>query len=139
MIVLDASFLVKLVLEENGSKKARELARSWTKSGKALATVDLALSEALNAIWKHCRKIGDLGWNEAFESVRDLLKIWETLKIYSSKEIAEQAFKLAVEEDITVYDALYVYLARYLRSGLASFDDKLSRIAEKYGVIVYPK
>ncbi len=139
MIVLDASFLVKLILEENGSDKARELVRSWAGSGEPLATIDLALPEALNAVWKHCRKIGDLDREKACEAMEDLLKIWSSLKIYSSEEFAEEAFKLAVEENITVYDSLYIQLARSTRSGLATFDDKLARIATKYAVTIHPK
>ena len=138
MIVLDASFLVKLVLEEEGSGKARGLVRSWARSGEALATIDLALSEALNAIWKHALKIGDLSQGEAADSARDLLKIWAKLRVYSSREVAEEAFRLALEENITVYDALYIQLARSTRAGLATFDGKLSRIAVKRGVAAYP-
>ncbi|MCE4608553.1 MAG: type II toxin-antitoxin system VapC family toxin [Caldisphaeraceae archaeon] len=138
MIVLDTSFLVKLILEEKGSEKARNLARSWAKNGEAQATIDLALPEALNAVWKHTLKVGDLGLNEATDSVRDLLKIWTTLKVYSSKEVAEEAFRLALEENITVYDALYIQLAKFTRAGLTTFDEKLSRIAVKHGIAKYP-
>ncbi len=138
MIVLDASFLVKLVLEEKGSEKARSLARIWARNGETLATIDLALPESLNAIWKHCRKIGDLDTDEAYETIRDLLKLWTTLRIYSSKEVTREAFKLAVEEDITVYDALYIQLAISTRASLATFDEKLAEIATKHGVAVHP-
>ena len=75
MIILDASFLVKLILEENGSDKARELVRSWAGSCEFLATIDLALPEALNAIWKPCRKIGGSNREKACEAMEDLLKI----------------------------------------------------------------
>jgi predicted nucleic acid-binding protein len=138
LIVLDASFLVKLVLEEEGSRKARELARSWAGSGKALLTVDLALPEALNAIWKHALKIGDLSRDEAVESAEDLLKIWDTLKIYASNDLARDALRLALGEGVTVYDALYIQLARATKSSLATFDERLSRIASKHGIPVYP-
>ena len=138
MIVLDASFLVKLVLEENGSENARNLARSWAKGGETLATIDLALPEALNAIWKHSLRIGDLERDEAINSARDLLRVWATLRVYPSKEIAEEAFRLALKEDITVYDALYIQLAKSLRAGLATFDEKLSRIAAKHRIAAYP-
>jgi len=42
LIVLDSSFLVKLVLEENESSKAREMARSWSAIGEVLVTLDIA-------------------------------------------------------------------------------------------------
>ena len=139
MIVLDASFLVKLVLDEEGSKKALNMARLWARSGEALATIDLALPEALNAIWKHTIKIGDLSRDEAADSVRDLLKVWGTLRVRSSKEVAEEAFLLALEEGVTVYDALYIQLAKSAGAGLATFDEKLSRIAAKHSITTYPR
>jgi predicted nucleic acid-binding protein len=138
LIVLDASFLVKLVLEEEGSREARRLARSWAVNGESLVSVDLALPEALNAIWKHALKIQDLNREDAFDSVLDLLKIWSTIKVYSSTEIAEEAFNLALEENITVYDALYIQLAKTKRGSLATFDEKLSKIAEKHNIPIYP-
>ncbi len=138
MIVLDASFLVKLVLEENGSEEARSLARSWAGSGRVLATVDLALPEALNTIWKHSLKIGDLSQDEAIDSAKDLLRIWTTLKVYPSEEVAEEALKLALKEGITAYDALYIQLAKSLRANLATFDKKLSKTAIKHGIATHP-
>ncbi|MCE4611687.1 MAG: type II toxin-antitoxin system VapC family toxin [Desulfurococcales archaeon] len=137
-MVLDASFLVKLVLEEEGSESARALAKSWAIKGEVLGVPDLALPEALNAIWKHTSKIKDIGVEEALNSVKDLLRLWATMKVYSSKDLALEAFKLALKEDITVYDALYIHLARSTGSGLATFDEKLSNVAEKYGITTYP-
>ena len=137
-MVLDASFIVKLVLEEEGSDIARSLARSWMEEGKGLTTIDVALPETLNAIWRHALKIGDLNPNEAIDVARDFLRIWTTIRVYSSREVAEEALKLALEENIAVYDALYIQLARSLRASLATFDGKLSRIALKYGVPTYP-
>ncbi|MCE4629610.1 MAG: type II toxin-antitoxin system VapC family toxin [Desulfurococcales archaeon] len=58
--------------------------------------------------------------------------------MYPSREIAEEAFKLALEEDITVYDALCIQLAKSLGAGLATFDEKLSRIAAKHRMAAYP-
>ena len=136
--MLDASFLAKLVLGEEGSEEARGLARSWARSGEVVATVDLALPEALNTVWKHCLRIGDISRDEAVDIVEDLLKLWRTLRVYPSSKVAREAFALALEEDITVYDALYLQLARAVGGGLATFDKKLSRIAAKYNVPTYP-
>jgi predicted nucleic acid-binding protein len=138
MIVLDASFLAKLVLEEKGSEKARRLVRLWAREGEILATIDLALPEALNVLWKHTKKIGDLDPDKAAESSEDLLKIWAKLKVYPSKEIAKEAIRLALEEEITIYDALYIQLAKTKRAALATFDKKEAAIAEKYEILSYP-
>lgn len=138
MIVLDASFLVKLVLEEDGSERARSLIRTWAREGRSLITVDLALPEALNAIWKHATRIGDLSREEAVNSSRDLLRIWSAMRAYSSENIAAEALKLALDEEITVYDALYIQLSRSVNAGLATFDKELSRVASKHGIETYP-
>ncbi|MET1159545.1 MAG: type II toxin-antitoxin system VapC family toxin [Thermoprotei archaeon] len=138
MIVLDASFLVKLILSEEGSRKARDLTRLWIRKGEMLLTIDLALPEALNAVWKHALKIHDIDKGEAIEAVKDLLKLWTKLRIHSSKEIAEEAFKLALDEDITVYDALYIQLAKSTGAGLATFDKKIAEIAMKHNIITHP-
>ena len=138
MIVLDASFLVKLVLEEEDSGSARSLVGSWARRGEVLIAPDLALPEALNAVWKHASKIGDLSEKEAIDSVEDLLRLWATLKVYPSKDIALEAFKLALRENITVYDALYIQLSRSTGSALATFDVKLSKVAAKHGIVTYP-
>jgi len=58
--------------------------------------------------------------------------------VCSSEEVAREAFELAVEEDITVYDALYIQLARSMRASLATSDDKLAGIAIKYGLAIHP-
>lgn len=82
--------------------------------------------------------MGDLSREEAVSSVEDLLNLWSKLRVYSSKEVAEQAFKLALEENITVYDALYVQLTKSMRARLVSFDEKLNRVATRHGVATYP-
>ena len=138
MIVLDASFLVKLVVEEEGSREARRLVREWVGGGEVLATVDIALAEALNAVWKHYRVIGDLDRDEAVEAAEDLLKVWGKLTVYQSYSVAEEAFQLALKEGVAVYDALYLQLALAERAGLATFDEKLARLAASRGVQVYP-
>ena len=136
--MLDASFLVKLVVEEEGSAIARRLIRSWARAGEPLATVDIALPEALNALWKHCVKLGDLARSDAVEAAEDLLKLWRVLRVYPSHSLAAGALELAVDEGIPVYDALYLHLAESEGAGLATFDEKLAKIAAGRGVAVYP-
>ncbi len=78
MIVLGVSFIVELVLSEEGSRKARDLARLWIRKGEALLTIDLALPETLNAVWKRALKIRDLYRGGALEVIRGLLYIDKT-------------------------------------------------------------
>ena len=139
MIVLDASFLVKLVLEEEGSGEARGLAAQWARSMERLSAPDLALSEALNAIWKHATKIGDLSVDEAQSAAGDLIRIWRFLDTYPTSRVAMRALAVALRENVTVYDGIYLALALELGAGLASFDDKLRTAAIRLGLSVYPQ
>ena len=138
MIVLDASFLVKLVITEEGSDKARKLMRQWVSSGEHLVVTEQALLEALNAIWKHSVKTGEIGEREALEAAEDLMAIWSKLDVIPVSGTVHEAFRLAMEERITVYDAAYLSLAMSRNAGLATFDKKLSKAASRKKVMIIP-
>ncbi len=138
MIVLDASFLVKLVITEEGSDKARKLMRLWVSSGEHLVVTEQALLEALNAIWKHGVKTGEIGEREALEAAKDLIEIWSKLDVIPVSGTVHEAFRLAMEERITVYDAAYLSLAMSRNAGLATFDKELSKAASRKRVMTIP-
>ncbi len=138
MIVLDASFIAKLILEEEGSEDARRLTRSWIMGGEILVAPDIALAETLNVLWKHTYKIKDIDEAAAFRGVSALLMLWSKIKVYQSSSLAVEAFKLAGSENIPVYDAIYLQLAISTSSSIATFDEKLKEVALRRGVRVYP-
>ncbi|MEM2687630.1 MAG: hypothetical protein QW796_04705 [Thermoproteota archaeon] len=57
-IILDSNILVKLVVNEPGSSEVRKRIEALLEGGFNLYTVDLALPEALNALWKHAELEG---------------------------------------------------------------------------------
>ena len=138
MIVLDASFIVKLVLEEEGSETAATLLKEWILGGETIKTVDIALPETLNALWKHHIIIRDLGQDSLREAVRDLLMLWDKLSYTHSSELADDALDIAVKHGITIYDALYLALAQRHSASLATFDKKLKTTANKLGIKTHP-
>ncbi|WP_338253023.1 type II toxin-antitoxin system VapC family toxin [Pyrodictium abyssi] len=135
--MLDASFIAKILLEEEGSEKARRLLRDWILRDEGLVTVDLAFSEVLNALWKHAAVLGDLEPGEALEAAKDLTRVWRLLDVSMAAGLAVEALRLALEEGITAYDALYLALALKRRTSLATFDTRLAETARKRGVPVY--
>ncbi len=52
MKVLNASFLVKLVLDGEGSEEAERSIKDWISGGERVCTVDLVIPESTNAIWR---------------------------------------------------------------------------------------
>lgn len=138
MIVLDASFIVKLIIEENGSEIAGDLFKEWIKHGEKIITVDIALSEILNALWKHYMLFKDIDRRSLKEALRDLLILWSKLMIVPTQEIAEKSLNIAVNEEITIYDSLYLALAQHYNASLATFDTKQRMKANKLRIKTYP-
>ncbi|MBC7113153.1 MAG: type II toxin-antitoxin system VapC family toxin [Candidatus Methanomethyliales bacterium] len=128
--VLDASAIIKLVLEERGSAEVRKCVKDLLKGGYALHTVDLALVECLNAVWKHARIHGDLSLEEAEGAAKDLIKIYDALQILLARDIAEEAFSIATGHNVTIYDALYIAAARQLKVPLYTADQKMHEVSK---------
>ena len=94
-------------------------------------TVDVALAESLNAIWKHAKMHRDLDAEEAKEVVRDLTKIYDKLNVLTAREICEQALLVALTRNVTAYDALYMAAAQRARATLYTADRELYNEAKK--------
>ncbi len=137
MKVLDASFLVKLVLEEERSEEAERLIKEWILEGEEVATLDLAFPESFNALCKRAVK-GELSQEECREAAEDLYKILSRIRVYQSREFILKAVDISLEHGITVYDSLYLSLAADRGGDLATFDEELGRVAAKLGVTTRP-
>ncbi|MBD3206314.1 PIN domain-containing protein [Candidatus Bathyarchaeota archaeon] len=131
-LLLDSSILVKLVVNEPGSGDAREAVKKHLREGYRLHTVDVALPEALNALWKHVTIHNDLGEKEAGGVIEDLQRIWVSLYVVSSHEVTRRAFQIAVESSLTVYDSLFIAAAMYCSAKLFTADVKLFKSSEKH-------
>ncbi len=138
MIILDASFIVKLILEEEGSEVAEKLFREWIKRGEHIITVDIALSETSNALWKHYVLLRDISLDIFQEAINDLLELWNKLSVISTHEIIREALEVAIREGITIYDSLYIAVAQYYTGALATFDTKQREKATRLGLKVLP-
>ncbi len=138
MIVLDASFVAKILLEEDGSGEARRLLRDWLEAGEELATVEHMFAEVLNVLWKHAVKIRDLGVEDALAAARDLERLRRLLEVYPVEGYATEALRLAAETGLTAYDALHLALAGSRGAVLATFDKRLARRAAEIGVRAVP-
>jgi len=138
MIILDASFIVKLILEEEGSEVAEKLFREWIKRGEHIITVDIALSETSNALWKHYVLLRDISLDIFQEAINDLLELWNKLSVISTHEIMREALEVAIREGITIYDSLYIAVAQYYTGALATFDTKQREKATRLGLKVLP-
>ncbi len=120
---------MKLVLSEPGSKEARANVKSYLKKGYALYTVDIALAECLNVIWKHTTLLSDLTVEDTKSAVEYLLKVHNDLNIIATRDLAEETINIAQTKKTPVYDALYVALTQKLNGTLYTADQKLCTTA----------
>lgn len=107
--LLDASSIVNLV------KRGR------LKPMIEGSTIDLAVYEAISAVWKECHLLKKMDEDVALELLDALGRVFDAIGIESIKGSEKDVFQLALKEDLTIYDASYVYKA--LKEGLIFITD----------------
>lgn len=110
--LLDASALYGLVAHY----------RRWIGYRQKLAILHLTVYEVGNALWKEARA-GRLPWREAAGALSRVLSSLKTL----DDPPLEKVLEVAVERDLTFYDASYAYVAEALGLSLVTQDRELLR------------
>lgn len=132
MIVVDASALIAFFFREEG----------WIDIAQYMVqtiSVDHAIKEFYNALWKSVRV-------RKVISIEDAMRIASLFESYSEKNMAvepeekylKHAFRLALEHDITIYDALYVAQAIQNNAPLLTLDQRQRQVAVKVSVKILP-
>ncbi len=125
MKAIDASALAKLLLKEDGWESVLEHLREGTVS------VDLIVKEAANVVWRRTK--GDAERAESMlEALKELTE--KTVRIEDERIHMDEAVRIAFSNNITIYDALYVALAKTLKTPLITSDRRQAKIAEKLGI-----
>ena len=120
MLLYDASSIINL------------LKRGVTKVFAEGVTIELAVYEAVNALWKECYLLKRIKVETAQRFLELLKDIFATIDIYSIKGFEEEAFKIALNEGITFYDASYICIAMKNDLTLVTDDRKLNDVSSKY-------
>jgi predicted nucleic acid-binding protein len=110
--LLDASALYGLVAHY----------RRWVGHREKFAILHLTVYEVGNALWKEARA-GRLPWREAAGALSRVLSSLKTL----DDPPLERVLEVAVERDLTFYDASYAYVAETLGLSLVTQDRELLR------------
>jgi len=126
--VIDASVLVKFFIPEILSEKAEELNARSIEGDLRLLAPDLIFAEVGNILWKKHR-MKELIRSEAEEIVDAIVSL--PLEIETSKALLPFAVDLGLAYGITVYDAIYVSLAKVHETILVTADRKLVEIMGK--------
>ena len=119
-IVADASVIAKWYIDEEYSENARKLRNEYINGSLEIISTELMPYEVLNAL-KHTK----------LYQKYELVMVAKSLALYGFRlfpltgKLAERTVEIAVEKDITIYDASYVALAEEQDAKLYTADKKL--------------
>jgi predicted nucleic acid-binding protein len=124
-VIIDASVLSAFLLKEEGWKEIGELLVNGT------CATELVITESCNSVLTALRR-SRINEQEAEETIRSLVSFTNTnVKIFSQEEAIQDAFKLAKESGLTIYDAIYIALAKKTGATLASRDPRQIEAARR--------
>jgi len=99
---------------------------------EGLVSLPLSIKEVANALWKKALN-GEIRVEDVEKILADLRRS-DAIKFESQNRYLISAFKIAVKNKVTVYDALFIELSKHLKAELVTSDSKQAKIAEKEGV-----
>ena len=127
--VIDSLALAAFLLKEEEWKRIREILREKPY------TIELAVKEAANSIWKRVKLLKDIDENKALTILGDLLKLRRVaLRIEPQDVYLTQALEIALKNDATIYDALFIAQALAKKAILVTSDKKQAEIANRLGI-----
>ncbi len=127
--VIDSSALAVLLLKEEGWRKVKEILREKPY------TIELAVKEVANSIWKRVKLLRDIDENKALTILGDLLELRRTaLRIEPQDVYLGQALEIALKNDATIYDSLFIAQALTKKAILVTSDKKQAEIASRLGI-----
>ncbi|MBS7646059.1 MAG: type II toxin-antitoxin system VapC family toxin [Candidatus Bathyarchaeia archaeon] len=128
MKAIDASALLKFILREEGWRDVAEHLEEGT------ASIDLVIKESINAVLRRTWR-GQQSLEEASTMLGVLRELYpKAIKVEDEDEYLEEATLIASNQKITIYDALYIALAKRRGIPLLTSDQRQAEAAEKEGV-----
>jgi predicted nucleic acid-binding protein len=116
--VIDSSYLVEGLLKDE-----------QLLENDLLITLDLAVYETANSVWKHEFLLKDIKNGAEYLSIlQDLVEAEKIQLVHSSKEAMQTAYSLASKSRRTIYDTVFVALALELGSEFATFDKRQAEL-----------
>ncbi len=130
--ILDASTLVPLIMIYG--KGLREIL-----GNHEIHVLDLTCYEVCNAFWKEYIKLHRIPKELALDSCIYMVEFMiKHTFIHSLNELeVDTVFNIAVDNNITIYDASYIALAKKLGIPIVSNDHDLLDTAPKLGIKTY--
>jgi len=126
-VVVDASAITGFLLNEKPG--ALGIMEACIRGGGRLLAPDLAYAEVANAVWKAHALCSLMGREEA-EGVLCVLHRLPLAWVRHGEVLIGGAFRVAIEVGVTVYDSIYIALAKLERAELVTSDTRQAEAAE---------
>jgi predicted nucleic acid-binding protein len=117
--VLDTGVIVAIYFDEDASERAENVAAKHSP-----ITLDLAVAEVGNAAWKRVALFGE-SKDATWKSLSKCLEFIKSCAQISSSELAEKAYEISVENEMTFYDSLFLAAAEKECVPLYTLDKKM--------------
>jgi len=127
IVVLDASAGIEIVLSRSDAMKYETII---TNASKVISS-DLYKAEVANVLWKY-HKSGLLNKNEVTQRLHYCTELVD--EFIDIDENNEEALNEGIRIDHSIYDLLYLTLARRNGAILLTQDKKLKNIAKENGI-----
>jgi predicted nucleic acid-binding protein len=124
-LVIDASVVIKWVVEEAGSEAAVRLI-----DGPTLSAPDLLMPECANILWKKTRR-GELSRDEASLAIELLVRA--DIELVPTRALTLAAMTLSLDLDHPSYDCMYLALALERDDTFVTADRRLVRLVQTQG------
>jgi len=134
-IVVDASVMAALYIEEPLSAPARAALLRCREAGDDLHAPDLLLIECANAFWKRVGR-GELDRDSAMTAIAALSTLEDLDRHPMDGQLVPPALSLAIAHSLTAYDAAYAALAVQLGGTVLSGDGRFVERASQAGLPV---
>lgn len=120
--VIDTSALVKYVITEEYSDLVRHIVSLHKASEIQLTAPDFLYVECANVLWKNALRTGD-PIEDVMAALNNMRGI--NIRLVPQEDLLEDALQLALDINITVYDALYCALAQRENADIITEDRRL--------------
>ena len=129
MTVIDSSSLAKYVNREPGWESVEDQLR------RGVATIPLALKEISNTLWKRVRE-KQLSKEFSCKVLEGLIKL-KPFKVLDQETALSTALDISVEENLPIYDAIFIALSEKMREPLITSDVKQAEAAKRRKLQVF--